>query len=424
MTFRSLYRLERRGLLDCPILGVAVQDWSDDELRQHARAAIEGTGEPLDDAVFARLAARMSYVAGDFGDEATYAASPRRSKGATQPGPLSRDPAVPLRHGDQGPRGGRADRGGARRRGEAVRPRPRPPRARWPRRSTATSTSRSCIASTTSSGRWARRRSSTCASPTRRSSRSGVASTWPRPDHDGRELRRRRPRPLLRPGRRAARRRRQPPHAGRRRGDDGDPADRDESTLKNAHARAVQRDRGGRPRALRTRPARGLSRHRRRRADSTTETYAALRLEIDNWRWSGVPISFGPASPAGHADRAAAVFERPPHLGFHLQRSRAPEPMLGHSAFLGRRRRTLQERNETSMSRLAVLELRTMNSAHDLEYTVRRNGPPGERPQPLLHVGRKRRRADVEAQTPPRLLPSSCSGRRGRRLGRNASLIS
>ena len=28
MTFRSLYRLEQRGLLDCPILGVAVDDWT------------------------------------------------------------------------------------------------------------------------------------------------------------------------------------------------------------------------------------------------------------------------------------------------------------------------------------------------------------------------------------------------------------
>src|ERR671928_1321648 len=25
-------------------------------------------------------------------------------------------------------------------------------------------------------------------------------------------------------------------------------------------------------------------------ADSTTETYAALRLAVDNWRWSGVPF--------------------------------------------------------------------------------------------------------------------------------------
>jgi glucose-6-phosphate 1-dehydrogenase len=30
MTFRSLYRLEKRGLLDCPILGVAVDDWTID----------------------------------------------------------------------------------------------------------------------------------------------------------------------------------------------------------------------------------------------------------------------------------------------------------------------------------------------------------------------------------------------------------
>ena len=33
MTFRSLYRLEKRGLLDCPIVGVAVDDWTDDQLR-------------------------------------------------------------------------------------------------------------------------------------------------------------------------------------------------------------------------------------------------------------------------------------------------------------------------------------------------------------------------------------------------------
>ena len=27
MTLRSLYRLERRGLLDCPIVGVARRNW-------------------------------------------------------------------------------------------------------------------------------------------------------------------------------------------------------------------------------------------------------------------------------------------------------------------------------------------------------------------------------------------------------------
>src|SRR5215203_5673026 len=64
MTLRSLYRLERRGLLSCPILGVAVQDWSDDDLREHARAAIVDGGETLDPEVFDRFAARLSYLSG------------------------------------------------------------------------------------------------------------------------------------------------------------------------------------------------------------------------------------------------------------------------------------------------------------------------------------------------------------------------
>jgi glucose-6-phosphate 1-dehydrogenase len=72
MTFHSLYRLEQRGLLTCPIVGVAVSDWSVEDLRSRAREAIEGCGEQIDEAVFERLAARLSYVSGDFGDSATY----------------------------------------------------------------------------------------------------------------------------------------------------------------------------------------------------------------------------------------------------------------------------------------------------------------------------------------------------------------
>jgi glucose-6-phosphate 1-dehydrogenase len=72
MTFNSLYRLEKRGLLDCPIVGVAVSDWSDDELRAHAREAILNCAGEIDEAVFDRLAARMSYVSGDFGEPETY----------------------------------------------------------------------------------------------------------------------------------------------------------------------------------------------------------------------------------------------------------------------------------------------------------------------------------------------------------------
>jgi glucose-6-phosphate 1-dehydrogenase len=72
MTFRSLYRLEQRGLLHCPIVGVAVDDWTVEQLRERARDSIVGTGEKLDEKVFDRLAARLSYVQGDFSDAATY----------------------------------------------------------------------------------------------------------------------------------------------------------------------------------------------------------------------------------------------------------------------------------------------------------------------------------------------------------------
>src|SRR5829696_1951505 len=72
MTFHSLYRLERRSLLNCPILGVAANDWTVDDLRGFARTAIEGTGEQIDEKVFERLAARLSYLSGDFGDPGTY----------------------------------------------------------------------------------------------------------------------------------------------------------------------------------------------------------------------------------------------------------------------------------------------------------------------------------------------------------------
>jgi glucose-6-phosphate 1-dehydrogenase len=72
MTFRSLYRLERRGLLQCPIIGVASSDWTVDQLVERARESITGAGEQLDETIFDRFAARLSYVSGDFADAATY----------------------------------------------------------------------------------------------------------------------------------------------------------------------------------------------------------------------------------------------------------------------------------------------------------------------------------------------------------------
>jgi glucose-6-phosphate 1-dehydrogenase len=72
MTFHSLYRLEKRGLLQCPIVGVAANDWTVDQLVERARESITATGEQLDETIFKRFAARLSYVSGDFADAATY----------------------------------------------------------------------------------------------------------------------------------------------------------------------------------------------------------------------------------------------------------------------------------------------------------------------------------------------------------------
>jgi glucose-6-phosphate 1-dehydrogenase len=72
MTFRSLYRLQKRGLLSCPVVGVAVDDWTMDQLIQRARESIVAAGEQLDEDVFTQFIKQLSYVQGDFDDAATY----------------------------------------------------------------------------------------------------------------------------------------------------------------------------------------------------------------------------------------------------------------------------------------------------------------------------------------------------------------
>ena len=85
MTFRALYRLERRKLLKCPIVGVALDVWSHDQLRDHARQAIVDSGERFDEEVFARFCGRLSMVSGNYADGATYAAVAKAIAGRQQP---------------------------------------------------------------------------------------------------------------------------------------------------------------------------------------------------------------------------------------------------------------------------------------------------------------------------------------------------
>jgi glucose-6-phosphate 1-dehydrogenase len=72
MTFRALYRLERNDMLNHPIIGVASDDISIEQLVERARDAIKACDETLDDAVFNRLAARFTYLHGDVTDADLY----------------------------------------------------------------------------------------------------------------------------------------------------------------------------------------------------------------------------------------------------------------------------------------------------------------------------------------------------------------
>ncbi|HKO38492.1 MAG TPA: glucose-6-phosphate dehydrogenase, partial [Solirubrobacterales bacterium] len=72
MTFRALYHLEERGKLSCPIVGVAIDEWDDEQLRAHARDAIGATVAEPDEDVFGRLAQRLFYVQGDYADAGTF----------------------------------------------------------------------------------------------------------------------------------------------------------------------------------------------------------------------------------------------------------------------------------------------------------------------------------------------------------------
>ena len=74
MTFPSLYKLEQRGVLKVPVVGVAFTDWDDEQMRQHAREAIVGAGVDLDETTFRSLAARMRFVKGDYGEASTFEA--------------------------------------------------------------------------------------------------------------------------------------------------------------------------------------------------------------------------------------------------------------------------------------------------------------------------------------------------------------
>ena len=71
-TFPALYRLEHRGDLDCRIVAVARQHWGQEQLDRLASESIEARVPDADDEVRKRLEDRLDYIRGDFDDPETY----------------------------------------------------------------------------------------------------------------------------------------------------------------------------------------------------------------------------------------------------------------------------------------------------------------------------------------------------------------
>jgi glucose-6-phosphate 1-dehydrogenase len=72
MTIRSLYRMEKAGRLDVPIVGVARNDWSEKDLIRHFRQALRDNKVKVEKTVFDRLAKRLEYVQATYDDPACY----------------------------------------------------------------------------------------------------------------------------------------------------------------------------------------------------------------------------------------------------------------------------------------------------------------------------------------------------------------
>jgi glucose-6-phosphate 1-dehydrogenase len=82
--FPALQAMTRRGKLDFPVVGVAKSGWNRDQLIERARASVSEHGGEDKDA-FAKLVSRLRYVDGDYGDASTFDALRTELEGSVCP---------------------------------------------------------------------------------------------------------------------------------------------------------------------------------------------------------------------------------------------------------------------------------------------------------------------------------------------------
>jgi len=68
----ALFRLAQGGRMQAPVVGVARSDWTDEQLRDYARDAVRARYGTVSEDELNELAGRMSYVSGSYDEPATY----------------------------------------------------------------------------------------------------------------------------------------------------------------------------------------------------------------------------------------------------------------------------------------------------------------------------------------------------------------
>jgi glucose-6-phosphate 1-dehydrogenase len=83
--FPALQAMLKRGHLDVPVIGVARDTWSIEKLRARAHDSLAQHGGGVDPAAFEKLSGLLRYVGGDYSDAATFQALRKELNGAQRP---------------------------------------------------------------------------------------------------------------------------------------------------------------------------------------------------------------------------------------------------------------------------------------------------------------------------------------------------
>ena len=94
--FPALQAMIKRGHLDVPVVGVAKNDWTLDNLKDRAKASLQEHGGGVDPQAFDKLCSLLRYVDGDYNADATFDELRKQLGKAEHPAHYLAIPPVPV----------------------------------------------------------------------------------------------------------------------------------------------------------------------------------------------------------------------------------------------------------------------------------------------------------------------------------------